>query len=107
MIFGLFRRSANERVIERLHGEIMAAVRQPSLYADYGVPDTFEGRFEMLILLSTLVVRRLAKLPSPGPEIAQDLTDKIFSEIDAAMREMGVGDLAVPKRIKKMAAAFL
>jgi cytochrome b pre-mRNA-processing protein 3 len=52
-------------------------------------------------------VRRLALLPSPAPEISQELTDRIFSELDAAMREKGVGDLAVPKRIKKFAAAFL
>ena len=107
MIFAMFRRSGNDRVIERLHGDIVAAVRQASLYADYGVDDTFEGRFELLALFATLLVRRLAQLPSPAPEVAQDLTDRIFSELDAAMRELGVGDLAVPKRIKKFAAAFL
>jgi cytochrome b pre-mRNA-processing protein 3 len=107
MIFAMFRRSGNDRVIERLHGDIVAAVRQPSFYADYSVDDTFEGRFELLALFSTLLVRRLALLPAPAPEVAQELTDRIFSELDAAMREMGVGDLAVPKRIKKFAAAFL
>jgi len=107
MIFAMFRRSDNDKVIDRLHGDIVAAVRQPSLYADYGVEDTFEGRFELLTLFATLLVRRLASLPSPAPEAAQELTDRVFSELDAAMREMGVGDLAVPKRIKKFAAAFL
>ncbi len=107
MIFGMFRRSGNERVIERLHGDIVAAVRQPALYLEYGVDDTFEGRFELLALFATLVVRRLAQLPAPAPDLSQDLTDRIFSELDAAMRELGVGDLAVPKRIKKFAEAFL
>ena len=107
MIFAMFRRSGNQRVIDRLHGDIVAAVRQPALYADYGVEDTFEGRFELLTLFATLLVRRLALLPPPAPEAAQELTDRIFSELDAAMREMGVGDLAVPKRIKKFADAFL
>ena len=107
MIFAMFKRSGNQRVIERLHGDIVAAVRQPSLYADYGVDDTFDARYEVLILCATLLVRRLALSPSPGPEVSQELTDRIFSELDAAMREMGVGDLAVPKRIKKLAAAFL
>ena len=107
MIFALFRRSANARVIERLHGEIMAGVRQPALYLDFGVADTFEGRFDVLALLTLLVVRQLAQMPAPGPDMAQDLTDKMFAELDAAMREMGVGDLAVPKRIKKLAAGFL
>ena len=54
MIFAMFRRSGTERVIDRLHGDIVAAVRQPSLYADYGVNDTFEGRFELLTLFATL-----------------------------------------------------
>ncbi len=107
MIFAMFRRSGNDRVIERLHGDIVAAVRQPVFYSDYSVDDTFEGRFELLTLFSTLLVRRLALLPSPAPEVAQELTDRIFSELDAAMREMGVGDLAVPKRIKKLAGALL
>ena len=107
MIFGMFRRSGNERVIQRLHGDIVAAVRQPSLYVDYGVDDTFEGRFELLALCATLVVRRLAALPAPASELSQELTDRVFSELDAAMRELGVGDLAVPKRLKKFASAFL
>ncbi len=107
MIFSLFRRSGNSAVIGRLHGDIMAAVRQPVIYAQWNVPDTFEGRFEILSLMATLVVRRLAQLPDPAAEISQDLTDRIFSEVDAAMREMGVGDLTVPKRIKKLAAGFL
>ena len=107
MPFGLFRRSASRQVIDRLHGEIVAVVRQPDLYRDYGVPDTFDGRFELLALVSTLFVRRLALLPQPGPEMAQDLTDAIFAGLDSSLREMGVGDLTVPKRIKKLAAALL
>ncbi len=107
MIFGLFRRSRNKAVIGRLHGDIMAAVRQPVLYAQWGVADTFEGRFEVLSLMATLVVRRLAQLPAPAADLSQDLTDRIFTEVDSAMREMGVGDLTVPKRIKKLAAGFL
>jgi len=107
MIFSLFRRSGNSAVIGRLHGDIMAAVRQPVIYAQWNVPDTFEGRFEILSLMATLVVRRLAQLPDPAGDISQELTDRIFSEVDAAMREMGVGDLTVPKRIKKFASGFL
>jgi cytochrome b pre-mRNA-processing protein 3 len=107
MPFGLFRRSANRQVIDRLHGEIVAIVRQPELYVGYGVEDTFDGRFEILALVSTLFVRRLSLLPAPGPELAQQLTDAVFSGLDGSLREMGVGDLTVPKRMKKLAAAFL
>src|SRR5437763_11514259 len=98
MPFGPFRRTAKREVIDRIHGDIVAAVRQPVLYREYGVEDTFEGRFEVLALMATLVIRRLSALDAPGPRIAQDVTDAVFAGIDGSMRELGVGDLAVPKR---------
>ena len=106
-VFGLFRRSRNEALIDRLHGEIMAAARQPALFLDYGVADTVEGRFEALCLVATIAIDRMQALPSPGPEIAQESLDALFRYFDVALREMGVGDLTVPKRIKKMAQGFL
>ncbi len=107
MIFGLFRRSANQDVIERLYGAIVDAARQPALYADLAVPDTFEGRFESLTLHAVLVLRRLQAAPSPGPDMAQHLIDTVFQHFDRMLREMGVGDTVVPKRMKTMAQAFL
>jgi cytochrome b pre-mRNA-processing protein 3 len=107
MIFGLFRRSSNQAVIDRLHGEIMAAARQPTLFLDFGVPDTLEGRFEVLSLLATIHVRRLMALEQPGPQIAQQLTDALFANFDIALREAGVSDVGVPKRMKTLARAFL
>jgi cytochrome b pre-mRNA-processing protein 3 len=107
MLFGLFGKSANQRIVDNLHGEIVAAVRQPALYSELGVADTFDGRFELLALFSSLVVRRLITLKAPGPDLAQELTDRLFTRLDDDLREMGVGDLAVPKRIKKLAAALL
>ena len=68
MIFGFIRRSrSNARLIDRLHGEIMAGVRQASLYTDYGVADSFEGRFEVLALLASAVIRRLQAVRAAGP----------------------------------------
>ena len=107
MFLGLFRRSANQSVIDRLYGAIVEAARQPALYADLAVPDTFEGRFESLTLHAVLVLRRLQGAPSPGPDMAQHLVDTIFQHFDRMLREMGVGDTAVPKRMKTMAQAFL
>lgn len=105
-MFGLFSRRRNRALIDKLYGEIMAGVTQPSLYLGCGVPDTFDGRFEMLALHAGLTLRRIEQLPAPGPELAQDLTDGIFSQLDATLREMGVGDITVPKRMKKHAEAF-
>ncbi len=107
MIAGFFRRSNHRRSVDRLHGDIVSALRQPAFYVDYRVADTFDGRFELLALFSTLAVRRLARLEKPGPEMAQGLTDGLFTRLDDDLREMGVGDLTVPKRIKKLAAALL
>ena len=106
-MFSLFRRSPNKALIDRLHGEIMAGARQPAFFLEYGVADTVEGRFELLCLLATAAVRRIETLECVGPQIAQELTDAFFTHFDVALREMGVGDLTVPKKIKKMAQGWL
>ena len=106
-MFSLFRRSANQVVIQRLYAEVVAASRQPILFSAFGVEDTVEGRFESLTLHAALVLRRLNALPRPGPDMAQDLIDAVFRHFDSALREMGIGDTVVPKRMKKMAEAFL
>ena len=107
MIFGLFRRSTNQAIIDRLYLAIVEASRARPLYADLGVPDTFEGRFESLTLHAVLVLRHLRTSAEPGPDMAQDLVDTVFQHFDRTLREMGVGDTVVPKRMKKMAEAFL
>jgi cytochrome b pre-mRNA-processing protein 3 len=61
----------------------------------------------MLVLHGGMVVRRLQQAEAPGPQIAQDLIDRIFYGLDADLRELGVGDTVVPKRMKKLAEAFL
>jgi cytochrome b pre-mRNA-processing protein 3 len=107
IVFSLFRRSPNKAVIDRLHGEIMAGARQPAFFIEYGVADTVEGRFELLCLLGTVAVRRIEAIEGLGPQIAQELTDAFFTHFDVALREMGIGDLTVPKKIKKMAQGWL
>lgn len=107
MIFRLFRRSENRAVIESLYAELVAASRQPVLFTDLGMSDTFEGRFDGLTLHAALVLRRLNALAAPGPEMAQDLVDAVFRHFDRTLREMGVGDTTVPKRMKTLAEAFL
>lgn len=107
MIFKLFSRKPRTDAADRLYGEIMAAARRPALFLPpYGAPDTLEGRFDALILHVFLVVRRLAAMPEPGPRLAQDLSNAMFRALDRALREMGVGDLAVPKRIARLAADY-
>ncbi len=82
-------------------------MRRPGLYLDHAVPDTFEGRFEMLALHAGLVLRRFNAAEAPGPAVAQDFVDTVFAHLDADLREAGVGDVTVPKRMKKLCEAFL
>ncbi|MCJ2011272.1 ubiquinol-cytochrome C chaperone family protein [Methylobacterium sp. J-076] len=107
MIARLFRRGADRRrPVEGLHAAIVAASRQPGLYTALQVPDTVEGRFEALCLHVYLVLRRLDRLPPPAADLAQELVDTVFASLDANVRELGVSDVGVGKRMKKIAAAF-
>ncbi|MCJ2008422.1 ubiquinol-cytochrome C chaperone [Methylobacterium sp. E-041] len=107
MITRFFRRNdARRRSIETLHMRLNAASRQPGLYTALGVPDGVEGRFESLILHVILALRRLNRLPAPAADVAQDLVNSVFLQLDASLRELGVGDFGVPKRMKKLGAAF-
>ncbi|MFO1148936.1 MAG: ubiquinol-cytochrome C chaperone family protein [Alsobacter sp.] len=108
MVFGLFgRRNRNAEIVERLYVAVADAARRPGFFAELGAPDTVEGRFEMVTLHAHLAVRRLRALPAPGPDLGQDLVDAVFAHFDAALRELGVGDISVPKKMKTMASAFL
>jgi cytochrome b pre-mRNA-processing protein 3 len=107
MILAQWRaRRANRILIDQLHGKIVAAARRPFLYTSLGVPDTFEGRFEMVTLYAGLVIRRLTQHSGIGAELAQELADSVFRHFDVALREIGIGDVVVPKRLKRMAEAF-
>lgn len=107
MIFAHWRaRRANRTLIDQLHGKIVAASRRPALYIELGVPDSYDGRFEMVTLYAGLVMRRLNKLSGTGAELAEALVDSVFRHFEVALREIGVGDVAVPKRLKRMAEAF-
>jgi cytochrome b pre-mRNA-processing protein 3 len=106
MILGLFKRSRAIPSVERVYGDIVTAARRPELYSAMGVPDTVMGRFDTLALHVALVLRRLSKLPAPADSLSQDIVDRFFADLDAALREIGIGDVSVPKKVKKLGQAF-
>jgi cytochrome b pre-mRNA-processing protein 3 len=106
MIFRLFRRDPRAATIAGLYGAIVAQARNPSFYLGFGVPDTAEGRFDMILLHLALLCRRLGRDAATAGSLGQDVFDMFCRDMDHNLREMGVGDLTVPKKMQKLAEAF-
>jgi cytochrome b pre-mRNA-processing protein 3 len=104
-----FRRPSRNSTIDGLYGTIVAQARSPVFYRSYGVPDTVSARADMIVLHLVLVLRRLreaqASLPSENA-LGQQLFDRFCEDMDDNFREMGVGDLAVPKAMRRVGEAF-
>jgi len=103
MIFPLFRRRTD--TISALYGMIVAQARMPVFYRVHGVPDTVDGRFELILLHLFLVLRRLDQ-DAQGREIGQQVFDLFCRDMDQNLREMGIGDLKVPKEMRRIGEAY-
>lgn len=103
---GLTRRSRRLKRARQLYDRAVTQARQPGFYRDLGVPDTVDGRFDAIVLHVVLIMRRLRREGAAGAELEQALFDVMMEDMDRSLREMGVGDLAVGRRIKTMARAF-
>jgi cytochrome b pre-mRNA-processing protein 3 len=106
MILRLFRRDAENRTIAALYGMIVTQARSHAFYASYGVPDTIEGRFDLIVLHLVLVLRRLARDDGPARSFGQRLFDTFCCDLDENLRQMCIGDLAVPKHMRRFGEAF-
>lgn len=107
MFFGLFgKKNGNAAIVARQYEILTEAARQPALYQAFHVPDTVMGRFEMLSAVLILYFRRTRSSARAGQEIAQEIIDAFFEDVDHSIRELGVGDVSVPKRMKKFAGMF-
>ena len=106
MFTRLMRRDPLDANIEKLYGAIVAQARAPDFYAVYGVPDTTAGRFDMIVLHVHLVVRRLVGEGAESRAAGQLLCERFFSDMDANLRELGVGDLSVPRQMRGIAEAY-
>jgi cytochrome b pre-mRNA-processing protein 3 len=106
MKFQLFTSGPASSTIDALYGAIVAQARLPSFYLTYGVADTVEGRFDMIVLHLVLLFRRLAREPELSRSLGQGVFDRFCRDMDHNLREMGVGDLSVPKHMRRLAEAF-
>jgi cytochrome b pre-mRNA-processing protein 3 len=105
MFQSLRRLRQRRQTIDRLYGVIVAQARAPAFYADLDVPDTLSGRFDMMVLHVYLVYRRLAS--EAGARAAgQALFDRFCADMDGTLRERGIGDLAVPRKMRAIGEAF-
>ena len=109
MIFNLFQNKAQKRqedVADDLYRQIVAAARQPEFFLSYKVEDSITGRFEMIVLHAYAFFFRMKKEGAQERELGQAVFGRFFQDMDDSLREQGVGDLSVPKKIKKMAQIF-
>jgi cytochrome b pre-mRNA-processing protein 3 len=102
----LRKATPEERAGSVLYREAVAVARTPWFYRELGVPDTLDGRFDMIALHAFLLIHRLQNAIDPGPALAQGVFDAMFSDMDNNLREIGVSDLSVGRRMRDMWEAF-
>lgn len=106
MILFSFDKRGDRAAADRLYEAALAAARREPLYLGYGVPDTLQGRFEMLALHLFALLNRLADDPGDDPALARLVTERFVEDMDGAYREMGMSDVVVPKRMKTLYRSF-
>ncbi|PZW50986.1 cytochrome b pre-mRNA-processing protein 3 [Humitalea rosea] len=106
-MFGLLRRRPHERTGFELYSAAVAAAREPWAFAVLGVPDSLAGRFDLISMHVALLIRRLRADPDPrGALLGQAVFDAMFADMDVNLREMGVGDMSIGKRVKGLWEAW-
>ncbi len=103
MILRRLFRSSFDEIAALIYRRLVAQARQPVFYSAYGVPDTVDGRFEMIALHVFLLLHRLKSQEGGAADLSQALFDTMFADMDRSLREMGAGDLGVGRRVKAMA----
>ena len=107
MLFDLFRRQdPAEDAALVLYPTLVEKARDPAFYAQLAVPDTVNGRFDMLVIHAMLVLRRLRGAGAAADAFGKALLELLFRDMDQSLREMGVGDMGIGRHIKKMAKAL-
>lgn len=98
--------SGERATAKELYGAVVTQARQPLFYTGLGIPDTVEGRYEMVVLHLFLLLERLRAEGDAAQRLSRRVIEAFVSDMDDSMREMGVGDLSVPGKVKRAAAGF-
>ena len=106
MLRNLFKSRPSRQAAERLYAAAAAQARRPALYAEMGVPDRIDARFELYTLHVLLLIMRLKDEGQVGADAAQDLFDAYVSALDNTLRELGVGDVSVGKKMRRLGEAM-
>ena len=100
-----FQRSNIRSAAERAYRRVVEQARRPEFFTGYGVPDTLDGRFELICLHAFFYLHRLKTAPE-ATAVGQRFFDTMFADFDRSLRELGTGDLSVGRQVKRMAEAF-
>ena len=90
-----------------IYQKIVKFSRDKIFYTKYNVPDTIDGRFDMLILITIIIVFRLSKIKDEGIELSQKIFDTVFRDLDFSLRELGAGDVSVSNNMKKLISSYM
>lgn len=106
--FGFFqsKQEQTEQQARLIYNAIVVQSRKTDFYTRLGVPDTLDGRFEMILLHAFLVIYHMRKFGEKGEALNQAIFDEMFANLDLSQREAGIGDMGVPHHIKRMMKAF-
>ena len=105
-LFDLFSTKDFSKNASKIYATVVNQARHPDFYLDFGVPDTPDGRFDMILVHAILVLRRLKRDHEKTADLSQEVFDLMFADLDQNLREMGFGDMGVGKRVKAMAEGF-
>ena len=102
-----FKKKKIEDISNDIYQKIVKFSRNKIFYTKYKVPDTIDGRFDMLVLITIMVVFRLSKIKKEGTELSQKIFDIIFKDLDFSLRELGAGDVTVSNNMKKFISSYM
>ena len=102
-----FKKKKYETICNVIYQKIVNFSRNKIFYTKYSVPDTIDGRFDMLVLITIIVVHRLSKIKNEGIELSQKIFDIVFKDLDYSLRELGAGDVSVANNMKKLISSYM